>query len=98
MPGQEPFRFLRSEANVEELCRELRRVGLDCLAVRDDGLVCRCDWLDHPLEIIWQLCWWPDGDRQEDERIAIMQAGALKGEVDVGALSAKNMSGLSSVS
>src|SRR4029079_1236248 len=83
---QQPFRFLSSAANVEALCRGLGLLGLECVGVLDDRIRCTCRWLDGPIEIVWLLSWWPDGDLQQDDRITVTQRAVTKAEVDVQAL------------
>ena len=81
-----PFRFLESPTDIDALRAALGRVGLRRVELEGETLVCHCDWLPGPVELVWKLSWWPDGENREDASVTVMHEGLTVARCDVDAL------------
>jgi hypothetical protein len=81
-----PFRFLEKQGRIDRLCAVLRESGFAHTARSELTLAFARDPSATPVEIVWELAWWDDGQTREDHRIVVREGRRVLAEIDVGDL------------
>jgi hypothetical protein len=81
-----PFRFLENAGRIERLRSALRTSGYELRGRSDIGLTFVRAGRASPVEIVWELDWWPDGQVQQDRRITVRRGSRILADIDVAGL------------